>query len=433
MKIWSRTAFFCFFLPLLLNAASPLKVEVSATGAILMNTETGAVLWEKNAHAPLFPASTTKLITALYAVEKKGFGFDEMVTASHEAVASVPPSVRRASNGAHPPYRLELGGTHMGIRAGETLTFRTLLYGLMLASANDAANVIAQHVSGDISTFTDELNRFVREKGCKNTVLHTTHGLPHEEHRTTAYDMAILAREFLKKNLLREVAMAAQYPRAQTNKQLESMLYQHNALVKPGRFYYPKAVGIKTGYTVAAGYTLVAAAEDQNRKLIAVLLGCEKLEQRYKDAIALFEAGFNEKRVSRTLLSKGFDLFSYEVEGGTVPLQAYLTQDIALEYYPTEEPVFKIAVLWQPPVLPIAAGQKVAQMQVTSPEGKILASAPLYAVRSVETTWRYQTGLVWRKVKKGMGDRVALAMACGGILILASGFYYSIRKRSKIS
>ncbi len=213
----------------------------------------------------------------------------------------------------------------MGIKAGETLPFRALIYGLMLTSGNDAANVISQYVSGSISTFMEELNRFVREKGCLQTVLYTPHGLHHPEHKTTAYDLGILACEALKNPFFREVVMTTQYVRPQTNKHPESILSQHNALVKPGRFHYPKAIGIKTGYTLSSGYTLVSAAEDDQRKLIAVLLGCEKIEHRYKDAIALFEAGFNEKKVSRTLFSKGFDLFAYSMEGGKTPLQAYLS------------------------------------------------------------------------------------------------------------
>ena len=414
-----------------LHAASPLRVDVSAKGAILMNTETGAVLWEKNGHTPLYPASTTKLITALYALEKKGNALDEMVTASHEAVAAVHPHVRRASNGNHPPYRLEFGGTHMGIKTGEMLSLRTLFYGLMLTSGNDAANVIAQYVSGSISSFMEELNRFVREKGCLNTILRTPHGLPDPEHKTTAYDLGILAKEALKYSFFREVVKTTQCIRPQTNKQPQSTLYQHNALVKPGRFYYPKAMGIKTGYTLSGGYTLVAAAEDEQRKLIAVILGCEKIEDRYKDAIALFEAGFNEKKVSRTLFSKGFDLFTYPIEGGKAPLQGYLSQDIVLEYFPSEEPAFKTSVLWQVPPLPIHAGQKIAEMQIFSFENRLLSSAPLFAVRSVEPTLHYQVLCSWRKLKKGVWNNITWVMAAGGVLVLAGTFYYSRVRRAK--
>jgi serine-type D-Ala-D-Ala carboxypeptidase (penicillin-binding protein 5/6) len=408
-----------------LHASSPLKVEVSAKGAILMNAETGAVLWEKNAKAPFYPASTTKIITALYALEKKGNLLDEVVTTSYDAVATVHPSIRRGGNGEHPPYRLEFGGTHMGLKAGEMLSFRVLIYGLMLTSGNDAANVIAEHVSGNVSTFMEELNRFVREKGCLKTVLHTPHGLPYPEHTTTAYDLAILAREALKNPFFREVVQSTQYTRSQTNKQPESTLYQHNALIKPGRFYYPKAIGIKTGYTFSGGYTMVAAAEDPQRKLIAVLLGCEKIEHRYKDAIALFEAGFNEKKVSRTLFSKGFDLFNCLVDGSKIPLQAYLSQDIVLEYFPSEEPLFRTAILWDALTLPIPAGQKVAEMRIFSSQDKLISSAPLFAVRAVEPTLHYQIIVAWKKVKKGIGNHIALCMGATGVLILAITFYYS--------
>jgi len=285
-------------------AYGTLKMDMSAKAAILINEETGAVLYEKNAHTPLYPASITKVITALYTLEKKGHALDEEVIATHDAVSAVHPHIRRAHQKGHPPYRLEFGGTHIGIKAGEALNLRTLLYGLMLASGNDAANVIAQHVSGSVPQFMNELNAYVKAKGCKDTVLFTPHGLPHPDHKTTAYDMAKLTRIALQYPVFRDVVKTVAYTRPQTNKQAESEFHQHNALVKPGKFYYPKATGVKTGYTTAGGYTLVASAEDENRKLIAVLLGYEQLQERYKDAIALFEAAFNEPKVTRTLFSK---------------------------------------------------------------------------------------------------------------------------------
>jgi serine-type D-Ala-D-Ala carboxypeptidase (penicillin-binding protein 5/6) len=428
MLRWTkRVILCCFILPSLLNALSPLKVEVAAKGAILMNAETGAVLWEKNAHVPLFPASTTKLITALYAVEKAGFALENGVTASYDAVLTVPPGVRRSAGGAHPPYRLEHGGTHVGIKVGEQLSLRALLYGLMLASANDAANVIAQHVSGSVSAFMDELNQFVQKKGCKNTVLYTPHGLPCDEHKTSAYDLALLGRELMKNSLLREIVRTVEYKRPLTNMQPESSFLQHNALLKPGKFFYPKATGIKTGYTLAAGFTLVAAAEDTERKLIAVLLGCEKVEQRYKDAIALFEAAFNEKRASRTLFSRGFDLFTHPVEGGSTSLQACLSQDVCLEYYPSEEPVFKTSVLWDPLELPIASGQRVGQVGVHSMEGKLLVAAPLYAVSGVEPTLLHRVNLAWNGLTKNLKSPIMFVMASGGVFTLVSAFYVAQR------
>jgi serine-type D-Ala-D-Ala carboxypeptidase (penicillin-binding protein 5/6) len=427
MKVYSKLSLLCFFFLSPLHSASPLKVDVSAKSAVLVNAETGAVLWEKNASTPIFPASTTKVITALYAIEKKGGALEEMVEASFDAVACVPAATRRAERGGHPPYRLEYGGTHMGIKAGEILPLRTLFYGLMLSSGNDAANVIAEYVSGSIPRFMEGMNRYVQEKGCQNTVLHTPHGLPWEEHKTTARDMAVLAREFLKHPFLCEVAKSTYFIRPQTNKQAESRMTQFNALLKPGKFFYSKAFGIKTGYTEAAGYTLVTAAKDENRTLIAALFGCEKIEQRYSDAIALFEAAFNEKKVSRTLFSKGFDLFSCPVEGGKLPLQAGLAEDLLLHYYPSEEPVFKTAVLWQVPSLPITPNQQVAEMQVLSTEGKVLMAAPLYAIKGVEATLLHQCHLGWQKVKKGLWDHLALVMVAIGLVVIGGSYYYTHR------
>ncbi len=417
-----------FLLFAVLCSFSSIKVDVSAQSAILMNAETGAVLFEKNAHTPMYPASTTKVFTAVYALQKKGHALDEMVTASHDAVVCVHPHIRRAS---HPAYRLEFGGTHMGIKVGEVLPFRTLIYGLMLNSGNDAANVIAEHVSGDIPTFISELNQFIKEKGCAKTTLFTPHGLPHEEHKSTAYDLAILAKEALGIPFLREVMRTNECVRPETNKQPQSVLRQHNALVKPGKFYYPKAVGLKTGYTIGAGYTLVAAAEDQERKLIAVVLGCEKIEDRYRDAIALFEAGFHEKKASRTLFSKGFDVFAKAVEGGKAPLQAYLPQDLVLEYFPSEEPAFKTAILWQTGPLPIAADQKVGEMQVLSLSGKVLKAAPLYASKTVESTWQHEAQLAWKKVKKGLWGYTAAVMTVIGVLILSFSFYFARHRKRR--
>ncbi len=424
---------FGFFLILLspLQGSSRLKVDVSAKGAVLMNAETGAVLWEKNAHTPLFPSSTTKLITALYALEKKGYALDALVTASYDAVAAVQPAVRRSPQYKHPPYRLEFGGTHIGLKAGEILSLRALMYGLMLNSGNDAANAIAEYVSGSVPAFMEELNRFVREKGCLHTVLHTPHGLPHSEHRTTPYDLGILACEAMKISFFRQLVGAKQYPRPQTNKQLESTFYQHNALIKPGRFFYPKATGIKTGYTVSGGYSIVASAEDENRKLIAVILSCEKVEDRYKDAIALFEAGFNEKKVSRTLFSKGFDLFTCSLEGAKSALQAYLSQDIVLDYFPSEEPVFKTEVSWEAEALPILAGQKVAEMRILASNNQVLSRTPLFAVKAVDPTLSYQARLAWKKIRSCIWNPVALAMAIGGVLVIGASFYYSRRLRRR--
>ena len=419
---WLAIGLAVFWLPCLIEGKQ-LNVEVSAKAAILINADTGDPLFEKNTHLPCYPASITKVATALYALEKRSSFLDEVVTAPLDAISTVSPAVRRQS-GKHPPYRLEFGGTHIGIKAGEELSLRVLLYGLMLPSGNDAANVISHHVSGSIPKFMEEMNSFIRAKGCNETVFYTPHGLPHPDHKTTAHDMAIIAKEALKYQFFREVVGAVRYTRPETNKQPESFMLQHNALLRPGAFYYPKAIGIKTGYTQSGGYTMVAAAKHRDRTLIAVLLGCEKIDQRYRDAVALFEAAFAEPKVSRKLFARGFDNFSLAVKGGKSILEASLSEDLTLEYYPSEESQFSASIRWQLPCLPIAPGQRVGEIQVVSAKGELLKKAPLFAIYSVESTFSHRCGIFFDKIKIALSGHVALILAVLGAVVIVACFYF---------
>lgn len=406
-----------------LQAGLTFRDNLHAKGAVLINAETGAVLYERNAHQPLHPSSTTKVFTALYALERKGMCLEEMVCASGEALSIVSPQVRRALDGKHPPYRLEFGGTHMSLKVGEILPLRALLYGLMLCSGNDAANVIGEYVSGSIPRFVDELNRFAVSKGCLNTRLYNPHGLHSPEHKTTAYDLSVVAMHAMKYPFFREVVKSVNFGRPKTNKQEESILRQHNALVRPGKFYYPKATGVKTGYTAAGGYSLVAAANNGERNLIAVLLCCERLDERYGDAIALFETAFNEKKVSRTLFAKGFDVFSCPIKGGQNPLQAYLLADLAISFFPSEEPTLTPVIDWDQVTLPIHSGSRVGKVHIQTQDGRVLASADLYALRNVEPTLSFRIETQMLSIKKGLRDHMALVLVTLGMLILLGTFW----------
>ncbi|MES2121381.1 MAG: D-alanyl-D-alanine carboxypeptidase family protein [Chlamydiota bacterium] len=407
------------------HAALPFRGNIHAKGAVLINAETGAVLYESNAHLPLHPSSTTKVFTALYALERKGECLDEMICASTDATLYVTPQIRRAVDGRHPHYRLEFGGTHMRLKAGEILPLRILLYGLMLSSGNDAANVIGEYVSGSVPRFLEELNRFAASKGCLNTRLYNPHGLHSPEHKTTAYDLAIASMHAMQYPFFREVVKSVNYERPLSNKQAEVVLPQHNHLVRPGKFYYPKATGVKTGYTASGGYSLVASAENEERSLIAVLLSCEKLEDRYGDAIALFEAAFNEKKVSRTLFAKGFDVFTCAVAGGKGPLQAYLLSDVAISFFPSEEPTLKSVIEWDALTLPVSAGARVGQVLMRSQEGRLLASADLYAIRAVEPTFYFRVQTQMQAVRKGVREHVTLVLiSLAALIFLATFFRY---------
>jgi D-alanyl-D-alanine carboxypeptidase (penicillin-binding protein 5/6) len=371
--------------------AAPLQVDVSARSAILINAETGRPLFEKNPHAPAYPASITKIATALYMLEMQGQRLEEQAVAAHEALAVASASAKQTLALGHPPYRLEPEGSHIGIRVGEVLPLKALLHGLLIASGNDAANVIAHHVAGDVGAFMEDLNLFLKAKGIKETHFLNPHGLHHPDHQTTAHDMALITREALKHPLFRQIVRTVRYPRPGTNKQPETVIVQTNKLLRQGgEHYYPKAIGVKTGHTSHANYTLVAAAEHEGRTLIAVLLDAPDMHQRYRDAIRLFEAAFHEKPIDRVLFTQAHDQFTQPVRGGKrEAVQAALKRDFILTYFPAEEPSFRTEVVWRTLKLPIFSGDEVGELRLLGLQGEKIATAPLFALETVEkTAWR---------------------------------------------
>lgn len=399
--------------------AKQLKVEVSAQSAILINAETGAVLYEKESHKPCFPASTTKVATALYALEKKGEALNEVVRATPQALA--------LRSGAKPlPHQLAADGTHMGLKAGEELPLNALIHGLMLISGNDAANVIAEYVSGSVPQFVEELNAYLRAHGILETHFCNPHGYHVEEHRTTASDMAKIAQMALKHPTFREVVKTVHFTRPETNKQPASPMTQMNRLLKPGPCFYPKAIGIKTGYHSNSGHTLVAAAEHDGRTLIAVIFGAPDSTRRFKDAIALFEAAFSQKLIQRVFFSKRYDIFSTQIKGGKGKLEAALSEDLTVGYYPAEEPQVKALIHWNRNRLPLREGEVVGEMRLVTEGDKIVKSAPLYAVRDLEGTY-------WFQLKAFVGDHFILILLVGALMLgIACALLYFKKEAEEI-
>lgn len=364
-----------------------LALTVQAESAILINADTGCVLYEKNAHTPQYPASITKIATAGYALNQAQDKLDVIITAQQEAIASVTEEAKRRSNYTVPAYWLIPGGTHIGIKKGEELSLRTLLYGLLLASGNDAANVIAQHLGGTIPDFMSGLNRYLKEIGCQHTEFCNPHGLHHPKHLTTAYDMALIMRESLKNSKFRELIATVYYERPKTNKQGSTMLVQGNKLIRKGKFHYPKAIGGKTGYYSIAGHSLVVAAKHRDRTLVAVLMKTKERNDIFQDAIEMFEAAFNQPKVKRTVLKAGPQKMTKEIEGASTVLTTYLKEDVTMEYYPAEEPKFKCLLYWNVDNPRIAKDQQVGELQLKSLKGDLIQSIPLFSSEEVSPTW----------------------------------------------
>lgn len=274
-----------FLCPLLLAVCVPCVVRAEKTWddslnlncaeALLMDADTGAVLYEKNGYDVQYPASITKMMTAILVVEN--CDMDEEVTFSSSAV------------------QLERGASNIGITAGEVLTVEECLYALLLASANECANALAEHVSGSVEAFAKLMTERAAELGALNTNFTNPHGLHDDNHYTTAYDMALIAREFLNHEELLQIEKALSYTIPGTNLVSESRTFQqkHNMAYPANQYYYTGASFLagKTGYTDDAATTLVTCIEKDGIRLIAVILrGSGK--NVYLDTAAMFDRAF---------------------------------------------------------------------------------------------------------------------------------------------
>ena len=415
--------------------AEKLKVAVSAKHAILMNAETGAILYEKKSEDLAYPASLTKIATCLYAIKNYQNDLDTLINCPDHCLQRLSKPIKISHNYEDPPYLLEPDGSHYLIKKGEKLSFRELLYGLMIASGNDAANTLAHHVGGSISEFVEGMNRYVKKMGCQKTHFANPHGLHHPQHYSTAKDIALITREALQVPLICTIVATKEHERSQTNLQPPKTIENKNLLIQPGKFFYPQAVGMKTGYHSDAGYTYAGVAQYQDRTLIAVLLGCQgSYYQCFQDAICLFDAAFEEEKKERILFNKEDNLFYRRIRGGKQPLKAALTQNVTIAYYPAEEGELTIELNWQHKRPPIAKGSVVGRIQVLDQNGKEMQATSLVAQEDVCRTVScaladllFPEKIFCQNVRK----RGLPFIAFGGLLIGALFFWIQRGKKSR--
>ncbi|MCR5101756.1 MAG: serine hydrolase [Butyrivibrio sp.] len=246
--------------------------SIEAEAAIVMEANTGTILYAKNIHEELYPASTTKILTCLLAAENAPL--TDMVTFSYEAVHSVPSD-----------------GSNMGIDAGESMTLEQCLYGIMVGSANEAANAVAEHVSGSIEAFVDLMNQKAAELGCTNSHFNNTNGLQDENHYTSVYDLALISKEFFNTDALSEIGNTARYHFTATATQPDDFYLNNKHKLINGEISYDGILGGKTGYTSLARETLVTCCEQDGMKLICIVFMDESPTQ-FTDTVTLFDYGF---------------------------------------------------------------------------------------------------------------------------------------------
>lgn len=277
--------------------------ELTAASAIVMDADSGTILYGKDIHSKRYPASITKLMTAL--VVLKHCSMEETVTFTEEAVSN-----------------LESGATTAGISAGDTLSVEESLYALLLKSANEVANGLAIHVSGSVEEFAVLMTETAKELGCLNSDFHNPSGLTNSEHVTTAYDMALITKALLQNEKFLEIESHSEHKLPGTKKYPDGLtIHMGHQMMQPGsEVYDARILAGKTGFTTASGNTLVSCAADGDRRVIAVVLK-DKTPDHYKDTKALVDFGlytFERKTFSDTELIKKLGIDDLLKEDGTI-------------------------------------------------------------------------------------------------------------------
>jgi D-alanyl-D-alanine carboxypeptidase len=253
----------------------PTGPSIYAESAIVMEASSGLILYEKNIDAQNYPASITKIMSALLAIENSSLS--DVVTFSKEAV-----------------FDVDLDSSRIGIDVGEQLTMQQCLYGMLLESANEVTYAVAEHVGGTVPEFVTMMNERAKSIGCLNTHFTNPHGLPDDDHYTSAYDMALITREAMKNETFRKIFGTRTYQIPPTNLQSEiRYLRNHHRFILNQEYTYDGAIGGKTGYTTKALYTLVSVAKRGDLELICVIMRDDSFEHQYTDTQKLLDYGYD--------------------------------------------------------------------------------------------------------------------------------------------
>lgn len=363
-RVWIVILVACLLVPL----GSPVgaaELEVAGKSALLMDAATGKVLYEKNAHEPLPPASVTKVMTMLLimeAIDSGKIGWEDMVTASETAAAK--------------------GGSQIYLKAGESMSVSDMVKSIAVSSANDCACAMAEFIAGSEGAFVARMNKRAEELGMEHTHFVNCTGLDDEaaasSHLTCAYDIAIMSRELLTRHsdikkfttIWMDTVRDGSFGLANTNKMVR---------------FYPGSTGLKTGFTAKAGYCLSASAQRDGMELIAVVLGAGSSADRFAACRTMLDYGF-----------ANFALVSPQVQQGSVPVK--LGTLSAVEAVPGETVQLLVdkaqrgdvtvqVQLDEQVAAPVSQGQKLGTMTVRSGQ-QVLAQIPMVARDAVpRLTW----------------------------------------------
>ena len=371
----------------------PADPDILAKAALLVDANTGAVAYAKNEHQELYPASLTKIMTALLTLEAIDAGklsMDQELTATATALEG-----------------LSADGSSAGIKVGETMSVRNLLYCMLVVSANEACDILAEAISGSVSAFVDAMNAKAAELGCENTHFVNPNGLHDPQHYTSAWDMYLITKAAMEYPDFMTICDPAAYTVPATNLSGERKLYTTNHLLSNWRvigYRNTEAHGIKTGSTDAAGHCLVSSAMRGSLHFISVILGAERVVENGVGNIRSFSE-------TTRMFNYGFDNFTYK----TIVEEKEVIQEVSVSLskmdHVTVHPARDIEVLLpkvldagdleraitlqEPVEAPVEKGQKLGTM-VLSYDGVTYASVDLLASFDVEAS---KLMTFWRDVK----------------------------------
>ena len=335
-----------FFLTLNVKAA---EMEVDAKSAILIDQNTGTILYKKNENERLPMASMTKIMSLILIMEQINEGnisYDTKVEISPEASS--------------------MGGSQIFLQTGDVYKVGELLKSIAMASANDAVVALAEKTYGSKEEFINKMNEKAKKMGLKNTNFVNVHGLDEENHYSSAYDMAYMAKELLKyDDILKFTSVYEEYLQKSDGSKI--WLVNTNKLVR----FYPGVDGLKTGYTQKAGYCLTATAKKNNLRLISVVMGEESIEKRSQDTVKLLNYGFNSYKVN-LIKSKDDVLGKVKVDGGKKEYVNVSLTDDAIELLKTNDKIskYKFNLKIDKIKAPVKKGDIVGKVEILNNQNK---------------------------------------------------------------
>ncbi|MFA5802024.1 MAG: D-alanyl-D-alanine carboxypeptidase family protein [Thermoleophilia bacterium] len=342
--------------PLALADDGPPPPGVSARAVVLINADTGQVLYSLNPDEPMAMASTTKMMTALLTMENVK-DLNAMVTTSQRAA--------------------EVGESSVWLTAGETLTVQEMLTGMLVQSGNDAATALAEYQSGTVEAFVDKMNKRAAELGMKNTHFANPHGLDDPAHYTSAADFARLGTEVMKFPLIREIVKSPYATIPWTGQPFGRSLTNHNHLLEQN----PYINGIKTGYTDNAGQCIVISASENGVNLVLAYLGGLSLSQRDSEVVSLVRYGFDSYQ-QRTVIEQGTRYASIDIPFEWGRKMELASADNLVKTVYVKDNVVHQLTLPEEVELPLHKGDKIGIVEAYD-GGRLLGSSYLLATEDV--------------------------------------------------